>query len=303
MTRNRAARAGDGEQPMGRPMRPIDPADGAVEAFAAELRKLREQAGSPPFRLMARRAHYSATTLSVACAGTALPSLDVTLAFVRACGGPEDDWRRRWQQAGAARPVPADAVPAASDSGPTGPARGAQPAAARVRGFRRPLSVLALALVAALAGAAAWSVTHQPAAASPAGHHPATALYVGVSPCDIGAVILSQASLTLTSPVRLAGHVYPAGTVVGEVALRFSRRCALAWTRFLPAPAFASAHAGTLVLQSRRVTDGATTMVRISPVVAAEGDPLLTVPGCVLAQATVRFGAAQPATATTGCYS
>jgi hypothetical protein len=90
VTRNRAARAGDGEQPMGRPMRPIDPADGAVQAFAAELRKLREQAGSPPFRLMARRAHYSATTLSVACAGTALPSLEVTLAFVR--GGAGSGW-------------------------------------------------------------------------------------------------------------------------------------------------------------------------------------------------------------------
>lgn len=56
---------------MGRPMRPVDPADGTSQAFAAELRRLREHAGSPPFRQMARRAHYSATTLSVAsrCVG------------------------------------------------------------------------------------------------------------------------------------------------------------------------------------------------------------------------------------------
>lgn len=97
--------------------------------------------------------------------------------------------------------------------------------------------------------------------------------------------------------------MHPAGMIVGEVAIRYSRHCALAWTRFLPAPAFGSAHEGTLVLQSRRAADGATTTVTMSPVVAAEGDPLLTVPGCVLAQATVAFGAGQPtATATTGCY-
>ncbi len=115
-----------------------------------------------------------------------------------------------------------------------------------------------------------------------------------MSPCDVGAVIISQARVRLPSPLRLAGHVYPAGTVVGEVALRFSRRCALAWTRFLPAPAFASMHSGALVLQSRRVTDGATTTARMSPVVAAEGDPLLTVPGCVLASgdSQVRAGPA-----------
>ncbi len=279
---------------MGRPMRPIDPADGAIQAFAAELRDLREQAGSPPFRLMARRAHYSATTLSVACAGTMMPSLAVTLAFVRACGGPEDYWRGRWQEAAPARSVPAESPPA--------PAAGREPVTARPRRFRRPLGIAALALVAALAGASSWSVTHQ-SAANPAGRGPATELYVGVSPCDVGAVIISQARVRLPSPLRLAGHVYPAGTVVGEVALRFSRRCALAWTRFLPAPAFASMHSGALVLQSRRVTDGATTTARMSPVVAAEGDPLLTVPGCVLAQATVRFGPGLPAaSAATGCY-
>jgi hypothetical protein len=279
---------------MGRPMRPIDPADGTIQAFAAELRKLREQAGSPPFRLMARRAHYSATTLSVACAGTTMPSLAVTLAFVRACGGPEDYWRGRWQEVAPARPGPGGSGPA--------PAAGFEPVTGRTRRFGRPLGFAALAVVAALAGAGGWSATHQ-SAPNRAGRGAATELYVGVSPCDVGAVIISQASVTLPSPLRLAGHAYPAGTVVGEVALRFSRRCALAWTRFLPAPAFASMHSSALVLQSRRVTDGATTTVRMSPVVAAEGDPLLTVPGCVLAQATVRFGPGLPtASAATGCY-
>jgi hypothetical protein len=94
---------------MGRPMRPIDPADGTIQEFAAELRQLRERAGSPTFRQLARRAHYSPTTLSVACAGTVLPSLDVTLAFVRACDGPVQYWQQRWHETSAkATANPAD---------------------------------------------------------------------------------------------------------------------------------------------------------------------------------------------------
>jgi hypothetical protein len=128
-------------------------------------------------------------------------------------------------------------------------------------------------------------------------------LYIGVSPCDIGAVILSQAEVKLASRLDVGGHIYPAGTVIGEVALRFSRRCALAWTRFLPDNSFGGDAFGSATLRSYRAADGAISTVTVSPIVAAEGDPLLTVPGCVLAQATIRFGPGQPTvTATTGCY-
>lgn len=51
---------------MGRPERPIDPAAGPVPEFAAELRKLREQAGRPSYRELARRAGLSVTVLSEA---------------------------------------------------------------------------------------------------------------------------------------------------------------------------------------------------------------------------------------------
>ncbi|MEV4502231.1 WD40 repeat domain-containing protein [Streptomyces klenkii] len=63
---------------------------------------------------MARRVQYSAPALSTAAAGEKLPSLPVTLAFVRACGGSEEEaarWERRWREAAdevAAVPVPAD---------------------------------------------------------------------------------------------------------------------------------------------------------------------------------------------------
>src|ERR1022692_630498 len=77
------------------------PAERILPEFATALRELRRQAGSPPFRQLARRAHYSPTTLSVACSGTVLPSLEVTLSLVRACGGREEEWRQRWTDAAA----------------------------------------------------------------------------------------------------------------------------------------------------------------------------------------------------------
>ncbi len=65
--------------------------------FAADLRNLREQAGSPTYRELGQRAHYSAGTLSDAAGGRKLPSLGVTLAYVRACGGDPVEWERRWR--------------------------------------------------------------------------------------------------------------------------------------------------------------------------------------------------------------
>ncbi|WP_349239347.1 hypothetical protein [Streptomyces sp. CC224B] len=47
---------------------------------------------------MAQTAGYSATALSKAAAGTHLPSLAVTLAYVRACGGSVPEWERKWKE-------------------------------------------------------------------------------------------------------------------------------------------------------------------------------------------------------------
>lgn len=84
---------------MPRPERPVDPGAGVVQRFAVELRELRRLAGSPGYRELARRAHYSVTTLAQAARGEALPSLAVTLAYVRACGGDAADWEARWRAA------------------------------------------------------------------------------------------------------------------------------------------------------------------------------------------------------------
>src|SRR5256886_8095901 len=82
---------------MGRHERPIDPSAGPLAAFAYDLRELRRAAGSPSYRELARRTHYSDTTLSTAANGTTLPSREVTMAFVQACGGDVDQWRSRWE--------------------------------------------------------------------------------------------------------------------------------------------------------------------------------------------------------------
>lgn len=86
---------------MPRPERFLDPAAGPVESLAAELRKLRSQAGSPGYRELAGISGYSMATLANAAAGRQLPSLAVTLAFVRACDGDPVDWEQRWRRAAA----------------------------------------------------------------------------------------------------------------------------------------------------------------------------------------------------------
>lgn len=137
---------------MGRRERPVDPASGPVQAFAHQLRELRKAAGSPSYRHLAKLAHFSDTSLSVAAAGTALPSLEVTLAYVRACGGDVIEWTQRWSSVASqlkavppARPGPArPPLPAAPDSGADPPARPAQLpcAVAEFTGRSRELSEL-----------------------------------------------------------------------------------------------------------------------------------------------------------------
>ncbi|KRV48826.1 hypothetical protein AQ490_23475 [Wenjunlia vitaminophila] len=82
---------------------------------------MREEAGSPSYRLLARKAHYAASTLADAAKGDRLPTLEVTLAYVRACGGPEAEWKTRWQ-ATAALVAPSAGGPGVADPRePAGP--------------------------------------------------------------------------------------------------------------------------------------------------------------------------------------
>lgn len=87
---------------MGRPETRIDPSEGPLQSFAYELRALRRSVGNPAYRELASRANYSGTTLSEAARGLSLPSLEVTLAYVRACDGDVGFWGRYWKETDAA---------------------------------------------------------------------------------------------------------------------------------------------------------------------------------------------------------
>lgn len=101
---------------MPRGQKPLDPDDGPLAAFAHDLRLLREKNGNTPYRVLAKRAGFAASTLSVAASGTVLPSLDVTVAYVQACGADPQPWRERWQRLATEQarhvvpPTPPDAV-------------------------------------------------------------------------------------------------------------------------------------------------------------------------------------------------
>src|SRR5439155_6133316 len=86
---------------MGRPERPLDRTNGPIAAFAHDLRALRKLAGNPSYRQLARTALYAPSVLSHAASGHRLPTLQVTLAFVAACGGDRATWERRWRKVAA----------------------------------------------------------------------------------------------------------------------------------------------------------------------------------------------------------
>jgi transcriptional regulator with XRE-family HTH domain len=81
---------------MPRPERPIDPLWPLAD-FAGGLRGLRKARGIT-YREMAVLAHYSVATLSAAANGRQLPTRGVTLAYVIACDGGQEEWDRYWQE-------------------------------------------------------------------------------------------------------------------------------------------------------------------------------------------------------------
>jgi hypothetical protein len=117
---------------MARKPRPVDPTAGPLQEFAHDLRMLRERAGNPTYRSLAQSAGFGATTLGEAAGGVRFPSLDVTLAYVGACGGDAAEWEDRWQLVNSLLSVPAaenqDTDEAEAEAEPGSPALPADPA-------------------------------------------------------------------------------------------------------------------------------------------------------------------------------
>jgi helix-turn-helix protein/conflict system STAND superfamily ATPase len=96
---------------MPRVERPLGGEDSALVRFAADLRRLRDKAGRPSYRELARRAHYASTTLSDAAGGRRLPTLAVVVAYVNACGGDVVEWEQRWREVAAEGGEEGEAAP------------------------------------------------------------------------------------------------------------------------------------------------------------------------------------------------
>jgi transcriptional regulator with XRE-family HTH domain len=74
-----------------------------VAGFIIALRELKSSSGRT-YRELARGTNYSHSALADAVSGRRMPSLELTLAFVRACDGDEEEWHKRWQRVAAQRP-------------------------------------------------------------------------------------------------------------------------------------------------------------------------------------------------------
>ncbi|MFI1994166.1 hypothetical protein [Actinoplanes sp. NPDC020271] len=89
---------------MPRQERPLESEDTPLLRFAGDLRRLRLGAGRLSYRELGKRTNYSAAALSDALSGRRLPSLAITRAVVRACGGDAGAWTERWRHLAAALP-------------------------------------------------------------------------------------------------------------------------------------------------------------------------------------------------------
>ena len=82
---------------MGRLQKPLDRDGSPVREFAFWLRDLRRRSGLT-YDQLGRQARYATSTVQSAAAGKRLPTLKVTMAFVRACEGDPRQWREYWTQ-------------------------------------------------------------------------------------------------------------------------------------------------------------------------------------------------------------
>jgi hypothetical protein len=82
---------------VGRPEKPVDPSL-PFAGLANGMRALREKC-MKTYAQIAVEVNFGVTALSTAANGRRLPTRDVLLAYVRACGGSESEWLQRWKDA------------------------------------------------------------------------------------------------------------------------------------------------------------------------------------------------------------
>ena len=229
---------------MARPERPLDPATSAVAVFANRLRQLRQDAGSPSYRSMAAHTHFAASTLSEAAAGRRMPTLEVTLAYVQACGGDPHEWQQLWQTtATTAEPLIASTKTEIHNAnqidgldttrtrwlGTTRTRwRVGWLAAAATLGGLATIIVVGLALSGATPGLPRSSI-------NAASRTPADANLSAASPIVADGADPKQSGCAAdASSIATAKVVEPSGTVYGTIELRYAKACQAAWARYTP---------------------------------------------------------------------
>lgn len=215
-----------GDDPGGEPLPEQRRAD-----FAARLRALRADAGSPSFRQLAKLTNYSSSTLADATAGKRLPTEPVVRALVAACGADPEPWVAELHRiaAAAAQPTPLPVTPE-----PAAPAR----RAGTPGGWRR-LLLLAAGGGTLFAGGLALGSTVLAAPAAPAPRKtPAPAVAAGAfsgtpSPAPTARVAdgadpdvahcAADGVLVNKAPVLLGG------VQIGALELHYSAWCGAGW--------------------------------------------------------------------------
>jgi hypothetical protein len=296
---------------MPRPERPVDPSAGPVQQFAAELRKLRGEAGSLPYRTMALLAHVSRASLSAAASGHRLPTWEVTRAYVRACDGDEREWHDRWLAVRAEiSPPPPPAPPP--------------------RSRRRAVVAAATGAAAVVAFVSTWGLTRGPVTpARPAGNPAATrsagVLVLGSVPSSVSSVPIARfpsgggrEPLGDNADPKKTGCADNPATIeeldrvqintlnenlLGDAVLRHAPQCHASWGRFEPSARLTYLRGPVRVtITAHRPADGTlgtpySTVFDGQPVF---GNILLDTKGCV--EITVRVEApAGDGQATTDC--
>lgn len=286
---------------MGRPELPLDPAAGPVAAFACDLRALRERSGGPSYRVLARRTHYSVTTLSQAAAGKVLPTLPVLTAFVAGCSGDVAGWQDRW------RALASDLnATAPLDHGIAEPDRAPDPGPSSwLRGSQRSRIRTVLPVVIVLAAAAGISLTVMgsrtptPATGSrtPSPAHVFGAADPIADGSDPGRAGCGPDAVTL-----LSTKVIFRGQDAGVLELRYSPHCQAAWSRFTPEAGWSPGPGVVVTVWTIRPADDATQTYAVPyGGEAIIGNMLMTAKGCVLAEVSMKQGKVNSPFAVTAC--
>ncbi|WP_435271191.1 protein kinase domain-containing protein [Streptomyces sp. 1222.5] len=131
----------------GRREKPIGRGGGPIKEFAEGLRALRNEAGIS-YAAMEKRVPFSRATLNEAVSGRKLPTKELALAYVQACGVDErtlGEWAQRWEAAKAEvdrleKQKTQAAQPGTGDGG-TGPALGTRQESVRQPGPHDPRQI------------------------------------------------------------------------------------------------------------------------------------------------------------------